>query len=180
MSMPSICLKCEKCGCHGDTFQLWGNYAYLVDGLEVSMSRQLGFCFDCNGLKPMELFDMESCRDTLVESVSSLKKIEASTLSTFRRSEKSHYLTEIAKATHLLYIAAKRQGNERCLECGKTHISPFEGDYKLEYNGTLYMGSKRTGFVHPNCGGEFVATPNPVRLHMAFKSKFYDLDGKKI
>ena len=79
----------------------------------------------------------------------------------------------------MMYIATKRIGTEKCLECGGTDISKFDGDYTLEYDSGrgLFTGTKRTGFNHPGCGGEIIASSNPVRLNIAFTPKYYDFNG---
>jgi hypothetical protein len=42
------------------------------------------------------------------------------------------------------------------------------------------VGSKPTGFIHPGCGGEFIATGSDIRFHFARITYCYSLDGTLI
>jgi len=44
----------------------------------------------------------------------------------------------------------------------------------------LFQGSKRTGFNHPDCGGEIIASSSDMRLNMSFTPRHYNPDGSAL
>ena len=181
MSMPSIHLDCNKCEHHGCTSVTWGLYSYLIGDKEIPINRTLGWCKDCNGFKPIESFDPDESLNEIKASNDILKKLESNLLlnllSSSRKNQINYYHDQVEKHTMMLYIISKRVGTEKCLECGSSAVIPFDGDCDLEYESGLFQGLKMTGFIHPDCGGEFIATPNPIRYHMRFTPKHYNING---
>ena len=181
MSMPSIHLDCAECDFHGCTSVTWGLYSYLVNNEEIPVNRVLGWCSDCDSFQPIECFDPEESFQEIVKSRDQLKRFQSSLimqiLNRTRRNQIQYYQDEINRHALNLYMISKRKGTEKCLTCGSSDTIKFDGDYSLEYESGLYQGVKRTGFIHPKCGGEFIATPNPMRYHMRFTPKYYDING---
>ncbi len=185
MSMPSIILKCDKCDYSSSDMVLWGPLLYLIDGREISMNRQLGWCHECRGLKPIEHFKPDEYLAKIKECQEELNKLQSKPFRLFfsisKRYRAKYYREDIEEQSLVLHISSKRQGTEKCLACSSDKVVPFDGDYSLEYDGAaLYLGEKRTGFQHPECGGEFIATPNPIRFNVAFTPKHYDINGIRI
>ncbi len=182
MSMPSINLTCEKCNFHGSTVATWGRFSYLYNETEIPVDRELGWCFGCNKLRPIECFCPDETLKVLEENTLELEKLQSKILWLVIRkifySDEAYYKEKIKTSALALYIASKRSGTEVCLECGGSEVSYFDGDYQLEYGGMLYKGEKRTGFLHPDCGGEFIATPSPIRLNIRFKTRYYNINGQ--
>ena len=182
MSMPSINIVCEKCDFTGSSMTTWGRFSYLIDGLEVPLDRELGWCFDCKSFKPIEYLSSEGIMDEIEKFRSELEDMPSNwllRLIPFVRREIKHYRSEIKKQELLLNLIEQRKGTEKCLNCSSTNVKYFDGDYSLEYNGFMFEGEKRTGFIHPECGGEFIATPCGLRFHMKFDTQYYDFDGFK-
>ncbi len=184
MSMPSIVLQCDKCDYAITDMVLWGHFSYQLDEREISIDRQLGWCHQCEALKSIERFDPDKYLARIRECQEELSQLQSSPFTLFisksQRQKVSYYQEDIEKQAMALYIASKRMGTEKCLECGSDNVEPFNGDYSLECGGELYQGEKHTGFHHPGCGGEFIATPNPVRYNMALVHRVYDINGIKL
>jgi len=181
MSMPSIDLDCAKCGFHGSSSVVWGQFFYLLDGYQIPLNRHLGWCHDCESFKPIEYFDPDGCFRKIIEAREELKRFKTCSLmqvfSKSRRDLVKHYQEKIDKHILMLHLISKRTNTEKCLDCGSTHASPFDGDYSLTFESFQYHGVKQTGFIHPGCGGEFIATPNPMRFHRSFTPQYYNFDG---
>ena len=164
---------------------LWGPMLYLIDGKKISVDRRLGWCHECQELKPIEHFKPDEYLAGIREHQDKLSKLQSSPFKLFisvsKRYRAKLYQEEIEKQALALYITSKRRGTEKCLACGSDKVVSFDGDYSLEYDGAaLYLGEKHTGFYHPGCGGEFVATPNPIRFNIAFIDKYYDINGIRL
>jgi hypothetical protein len=184
MSMPSINLDCDKCDYSGSTMVTWGNYKYRYENQTTPVNRILGWCSDCEGLAPIE--DFNNASEILAEIKGLIKPLKVNvrrrisiTTSKYQCESRVENLERIDQLSSQLHMIIERKGNERCLKCSSTNVSIFDGDYSLEYEGLLYKGLRKTGFIHPNCGGEIIATPNPIRFNMRFEPKFYSPDGKR-
>jgi len=181
MSMPSIDLTCEKCQFKGSTRRTWGRYTYLDGRYKYPVDRELGWCYSCSDFAPIERFDADKAYDEASDCLRHINRLNNQTkFVVFKKNNKElikHYQEKLEDAIFQQYQASRRKDTERCLTCGSDHVEPFDGDYELEYSNLQYRGSKRTGFLHPGCGGEFIATPNPVRLNVAFDERIYDVEG---
>jgi hypothetical protein len=184
MSMPSINLDCEKCGYSGSTMVTWGSFNYRTEDQIIPVNRILGWCLDCDGLVPIE--DFSNSNEILAEIKEILKplKIKASkwlsiNLFKYQCKNRAESIEKVEQLATQLNMIVERKGKERCLTCSSINVLPFDGDYRLEYEGLLYKGLKKTGFIHPSCGGEIIATPNPIRFNMRFEPKYYSPQGKR-
>jgi hypothetical protein len=185
MSMPSINLHCDKCDFHGCDTVLWGDYRYIDENGEYSIDRELGWCFECNELTAIESF--KGSKEIIEEIEKITKGIKADyqksvilLLTRNAKNNKKYDIDKVSKLSKKLYINGLRIGTEKCLKCGSVNVTPFDGDYSLEYEGLNYQGRKHTGFVHPECGGEIIATPNPWRFNKRFITKYYAIDGTQV
>ncbi len=182
MSMPTIHLNCDKCGYSVSTTVICGSYSYLVNEIKIPLKRKLGWCNCCNSFSAIEYFNDDlfeeiiNCRDHLEELQS---RWILNCLSSSRRKEINSYQKKLIEVSLRLHIISERKGDEKCLSCGSNDILLFDGDYSLEYDiiDGLYKGTKKTGFIHPNCGGEFIAIPSSYRIIMGFTPKYYDKYG---
>jgi len=189
MSVPHIDLTCNKCGEGWSPLQLNKDRVYLDDDVEVPLYSTLGWCEDCAALRPVEHFhDTAWTQEEINEIDAELAQL---TNTWFKRltvrlfnSNSGHreWLEERRTALmHRLVLIEKRCGDEACLTCGSRHLQPFTGDYSLELDDTFaYVGSKPTGFIHPGCGGEFIATGSDIRFHFARIKYCYSSDGTLI
>lgn len=181
-----INIICEKCRYQGSSMVLWGGREY-TDGHISSFAKSiLGWCSSCTKLVPIEDFSDEQ---QVIQKLGYLRKwIErwpgqriALLMAARKRARRRETLQELeAYVTRLALIRARR-GTEKCLVCGSPEIFSLEGQWELEYHisGT-YIGKRRTGFIHPNCGGEFIATPCEWNFHVKHPVRYYNLQGKPI
>lgn len=182
MSVPSKILTCDKCGLRSPMSRSSGNFKYLIGRNEVTVSSALGWCHDCNDFQAIEHFDAERHWDEILECRKEIARLESLLFPWKKRRLIRYQQAQIEASTQMLYVFAKRKGTEKCLECGSTHVVPFDGDcsLKLDLGAYVYIGEKSTGFFHPGCGGEFVATPSKVRLNTRFNPTFYDIEGNRL
>ncbi|NOH79499.1 hypothetical protein F0231_07060 [Vibrio sp. RE86] len=182
MSVPSTILTCDRCGFSSSTSRGSGNYKYLIEGKEVYVSKMLGWCQDCNNFQAIEHFDADRPWNEIIECREEIERLKSRYLPWKNRRYIRYQQDTIEQNTQLLYVFAKRKGSEKCLTCGSQKIIPFDGDcsLKLDAEAYVYTGEKPTGFKHPGCGGEFVATPAEVRLSLRRATVYYDIAGNKL
>lgn len=89
---------------------------------------------------------------------------------------------EVSVLKRRLQLIEQRTGDEACLSCGSRVLTPFDGDCHLEFgeDNFLYVGSKRTGFHHPGCGGEIIAEGADMRFILVSTKKIYSPNGYEI
>ena len=186
MSVPSVILNCDKCVHESSSRVLWGSYEYFIDDQTFHLNKQLGWCNQCHDFSPIENLDpayyLEQVRDIEV----SINELQTRAIMLFLnpilRNKLAKKRQKLNKASKLLKAIQLRQGMERCLKCSSIKVFKAEIDYTLEYslNMGLYSGEKHTGFLHPSCGGEFIATPCPIRFNVKHIPRYYNLDGVNI
>jgi hypothetical protein len=86
-------------------------------------------------------------------------------------------LNNLHELARKLSLIRERKGTEKCLCCGAMSITRVDGVYSQVSRSKGRQEKWRTGFVHPNCGGEFLAKPNPIWLHPVFTPNYYTTDG---
>ena len=185
--MPFINLDCEKCDFHGSTTTVWGNFKYIENKNELHLTRTLGWCFDCQCFVPIEDFsnidEVIAKIETLTSELKSdYEKWLSFLFSILTRKNTIDRINEISELAKRLSFIRQRKGSEKCLACGSSNIKPFDGDYSLEFEVMegLFQGSKRTGFNHPDCGGEIIASSSDMRLNMSFTPRHYNPDGSAL
>jgi hypothetical protein len=185
MSMAATDLICNQCGFQGTAAVLWGDFRYIKGGLEIPLSRTLGWCSDCSDFVPMEDFAIRD--ELLVEIQEALAPITVRTkrwasfalLGRTRRERLDEVERLSALIAHLALIG-ERKGMEKCLHCGSTNVERFDGTYSKPNSYASRGTTDNTGFSHPGCGGEFLASVNPIRLNMIFDPRLYTLDGDRL
>lgn len=189
MSVPHIDLTCNKCGEGSSPGQLNKHRVYLDGDVEIPVYSTLAWCEHCAALRPVEHFNDTVWTQEEIDEIDA--ELVQLTDTWFKRlsirlfnSNRGHreWLDERRTAlTHRLALIEERRGDEACLICGSRDLKPFTGDYSLELGDTFaYVGSKPTGFIHPGCGGEFIATGSDIRFHFARITYCYSLDGTLI
>ncbi|MCX2983416.1 hypothetical protein EYC98_21360 [Halieaceae bacterium IMCC14734] len=181
--MPSTDLICDKCGFQGSDDVVWGDFRYIKDGLEIDLSRTLGWCADCSDFVPMEDF---AVKDKLLSDIDeALEAIKVRTkrwalFSLLNRKDRLDELERLSALIAQLALIGERKGCERCLQCGSVNVERFDGDY----SGLAQYASKETtvntGFLHPGCGGEFMASINPMRFHCIFEPRLFSVNGHRL
>ncbi|EEB77579.1 hypothetical protein GPB2148_1312 [marine gamma proteobacterium HTCC2148] len=183
--MPSTNLVCDKCGFQGSAAVVWGDFRYVDGDREIPVSRTLGWCADCSNFVPMEDFAVKD--ELLSEIDETLKPLTVrakrwASFSLFRRTRQDR-LDEVERLAALIaYLAliGERKGSERCLQCGSVNVEQFNGNYSDLDPYSSNQTAIHTGFFHPGCGGEFLASINPIRFHLRFEPKFYSADGYRL
>ncbi|MBY4678317.1 hypothetical protein [Marinobacterium arenosum] len=189
MSVPHINLTCNKCGEGWSPAQLNKHRVYLDSDVEVPVYSTLGWCETCAALRPVEHFEDSPRTQQELEGIDAeLAQLTNTWIKRlFMRTFNSHqghreWLEERRKSLiQRLVIIEKRRGDEACLVCGSRRLQSFTGDYSLETDGTFsYVGSKPSGFIHPGCDGEFIATGSDIRFHFARITYCYSPEGELI
>ena len=183
--MASTDLVCSKCEFKGSDAVVWGDFRYIKGGLEIPLSRTLGWCASCSDFTPIEDF---AIKDELLSDID--EALEAIKVRTRRwasfsvlgrtRKERQDELVRLSALIAHLALIGERKGMERCLHCGSASVERFDGDY----SGLAPYASKETtvntGFYHPGCGGEFMASIHPMRFHYIFEPRFFSVEGYRL
>jgi hypothetical protein len=184
MSIASINFDCNKCDYSSSNLSLYNNYKYVIGGSTVKyLSCKLGWCNNCKGIVAVEDFgdcntDYEEIRDLADYLISGYNGNRVITSDDFKEDclDKLHKILELNEHIRFRNL---RKDTEKCLSCGSEDILPFNADYKLEYNSWLrqYLGKKKTGFLHPNCGGEIIASGSGHCYALSRNPKYYNWNG---
>jgi hypothetical protein len=182
MSMPSTDLVCSKCEFKGSDAVVWGDFRYIKGGLEIDLSRTLGWCSDCSDFVPVEDFDIRdellSDIDEALEAISvRAKRWFSFSLLGRTRKDRLNEIERLSALIALLALVGERKGMERCLQCGSVNVIRFDGDYSDLDPYSSDKTPMHTGFSHPVCGGEFMASINPMRFHYIFEPRLYSING---
>jgi hypothetical protein len=182
MSMPSIIFKCSECAHTGSTTVIWGDFSYIDGTQDFPLERCIGWCHGCDAFAPIEDFSDEEqliCRlADLTEEVTSIrKKPVLFFLTGSAKHRRDRLLEELSVISHRLRLIRDREGAEKCLYCGSSSVKAFDGRC-----GTYdeIPNEQPTGFMHPGCGGEFIASRNPMRLSLVFSPNYYSVEGERI
>ena len=89
---------------------------------------------------------------------------------------------DIKIAVSRFALIQKRRKEPRCLVCGCQNIKPFNGNLELSSNQDGEQGSSKTGFLHPECNGELIASPGTYEnLANVGREVFkYSVSGSKL
>ncbi len=186
MSAQSVNLNCEICGLQSSTREVWGEFYYLYNDLKIPVNRTLGWCKQCKKFCPIENFNHQK---NICEEMDSLISYFNNDYShkTFLfigkklRENRLFKLNLIKILNEQLKLISTRAGSEKCLICGSSNIDSSIGEFlsKNQEINEHNTGHARTGFIHPNCGGEIIASPSPIHINMEFTPRFYNPDGSK-
>lgn len=170
---------------------MWGRREYLLpDKSRIPVDAGLAWCNGCSNLVAAEVIDcgakaqerriLESQRSKLqealvgrsgfVRSLTGLGSAETERI----RDDLRHCDQMIERSGVYLNAMSNRQSPPRCLKCSGTAvvgvIIPALRDDEQRV---------RTGFIHPRCGGQFIATLSSIYWSMTFPNiDLFDLDGR--
>ncbi len=184
MSMESTDLTCNACNLKGSDSVVWGRYIYQFNDVTVDVDRCLGWCAECNDFSPIEQINPVETHKNLHESIEDLLDLRARSnrLLFGKPSEDDIQYCQLSVNNNasLLTLYALREDPVKCLNCGSTEVTKFEANIEFDYENGMLSGEKSTGFIHPRCGGEFIATPSGMRIHLIMLVNVYDVNGNKV
>jgi len=183
--MPTTDLECDKCGFQGGSGVLHGDFRYVDGECEIPLDRTLGWCADCQEFVPIEQFDdIEEVAAEIERVLYEMSIIEKKwlpvSLFSNRRKQRLARLEQLAGLTKRLALIERRKGHEKCLSCGSVNVSRFDGDYSEIDSFKYSQKIIHTGYLHPGCGGEILATLCPMRFSIIFEPKCYSVNGDRI
>lgn len=186
MSMPYSIIYCDGCDYRGASHVMWGLFKYRFDdGHESYMERLLGWCSDCESVRPVEALphpavierELIQVRERLHELTSNgIWSWAASALSRQRKAEVRELRTREADLAHMQEMMVSRTASPRCLRCGSTSTVPVpirvQDHRRYDY---------AVGMAHPGCGGALrVCDSGGTRLAIATKLRVYTQEGELI
>jgi hypothetical protein len=185
VSIPFTTLECDKCGFQGGDGLVNGDFRYVDGHFEMPVRRTLGWCSDCQSFAPIEDFNDKEEVTTEIQKIIEESKIPTRKRLSFSlfskpRNKRVNRFSEIPALNKRLALIEKRQGHEKCLHCGSVNVSRFDGDYSEIDTFTYSQKIIHTGYFHPGCGGEILATASPMRFFIKYEPKFYSVDGYRI
>ena len=186
MSAQSVNLNCDICGFESSTREVWGEFYYINNHLKTPVNRALGWCEQCSKFCPIEDFSNQISICEEIDSLIKYFKNDYSQKSVLLigkklREDRLFKLELIGVLNEQSKIISKRIGSEKCLNCGSTNVEILISDClsRIDERIRHSTGSIRTGYIHPNCGGEIIATPSPLHIQMEFTPRYYRSDGTR-
>ncbi len=192
MSWHVTTYYCTTCGFRTSDTGSWGLKEYVLStGVRLTIDWRLGWCHDCKSVRAVELLDLQIAEEVLRQIQSELA---ASTFNPKKwwchlfklipnlwRFNLEHWQSSkdaYDDALDIVELIRNRQAARKCLSCGGTHVvAPLvtNAEATLE-NG----GFAKTGFVHPECGGDMYMTEEGVRLAIKPVARRYTTEGEFI
>lgn len=180
---------CTTCGFRTSDVGSWGLKEYVLsNGVRLTVNWTLGWCHDCKNARAIELLDLDAAEEVLRQTQAELAgstfhpdKLWCQLLklvpSLWRFNLEHWQSTKDAydDALDLVELIRNRQTERKCLSCGSTHV-----DARLVTNpeATLENGGfARTGFIHPECGGDMYMTQEGLRLAIKPVARRYTTEG---
>ena len=206
MSVPFKVFSCSRCEFFATDLFLSGFFSYESSSGLFSVSRELGWCNECNDISPVEkiptaqeIAASESEIYKKEEHVAHLQDSLEKKRSWFRKLFKisvripaeiqnlkieCEYLrTYMETDRKILLLLISRKSPPRCLKCGSTDCMllpkiPYipAPDYPLF--STEDPGPPiKIGFKHPSCNGELLVKYSDVWISFKKKHRIYDTEG---
>ena len=196
--MPVNTYTCLGCGLKAMEPGFGLRFAYQVDGLSVPIKHSAGWCHECEGVAPIEVFDSPEELLTLEGKLEALRKerdaeltrIEQSRRWWQRRGQRTSALIDLdwqiermerqaMVIQQRLSFLAGRRSPPRCLQCGSTDAFTFAviPDFTVYYGKT--QGPVALGVKHPGCGGELAVMDDGTRFSYTPILRLYDSEGNR-
>jgi hypothetical protein len=194
MSLPVTSYTCTKCDFTQGDARTWGVKEYVLEnGLRIPLNWSLGWCHDCNGLAAVEALSETVCREEMAEAQSDLDgfgpppvrrwwQLHRFLLRGWWRKKVENWMycaCDVEDARDALRLVQERKSPPRCLACGSRRVdAPLVTD-RSEWKDEA--GRRRTGFIHPGCGGEIMQFMNgDFRLGLRPSIRRYTAEGEFI
>jgi hypothetical protein len=164
-----------------NTYILYQNFQYVFKDTDVRLSKTLGYCHDCDCLSLIEDFenidyDLEQIVDRSEEAIKKAKRVCSINLTPAMSERNASPIRDLTSYAYYFAIALKRKGDERCLRCLNGNVIKFDGDMSIPYSRAAYFeGSKKTGFRHPGCGGEYIVTESETRFILGRQPRYFNI-----
>lgn len=183
MSVEPTVFTCDKCDFKASSTVVWGRFYYQVeDERLIFLNRRLGWCLSCKTLSPVEDLSIEKVtHDEIRECEAELSDFEnrgflRKHLAGSKKKERIAYVRQrLEENLRLVEIPRSRKLPPRCLICSGNQIVSHK--FSTSIDGDPSGKPFPTGFVHPDCGGNIVASSAGIRLMMRIKSRAYTTEG---
>lgn len=183
MSVEPTVFTCDKCDFKASSKIVWGRFYYqaAADRL-IPLNRSLGWCSSCKTLTPVEDLSIRKVTyDEIREYEAELFDFESrgflkKRLVGSKKKERIAYVRRcLEENLKLVDILRSRQSPPRCLICSDTQVILHKF---LTIADDDNSGKPRlTGFVHPDCGGNIIASNAGISLMVQMKSRAYTTEG---
>jgi hypothetical protein len=185
MSVPSTDLVCSKCESKGSDAGVQSDFRYVEGSREIPLSRTLGWCADCCDFVPTKDF---AVKDELLSEIDEALRpiiVRAKGWTSFAllgrtRKRRMNAIDMLSGLIANQALIGERKGMEKCLHCGSVNVERFDRSYSKSDSYAAKSATENTGFFHTGCGGESLASGNPVRLNMIFEPRLYSVDGHRL
>lgn len=198
MSSLVTTFYCDCCDFEQDSSHTWGRREYVLpDGVHISLNWEIGWCQDCDGIAPIESLIEEPWQIDLREAKENIDKYSpapvrywwqlhrwifasawANRLNDWK-SGREFFLAKVFDAEDGLSLLKSRLSPPKCLSCGGLRvtaplvISGEELDYPVSE-------PKRTGTLHPICGGQLWMAQYGSRISLVPTVCCYTPEGEFI
>lgn len=197
MSWPVTTFYCSNCDFENTDIGSWRAKRYLLpNGVRLDVNWRLGWCDDCAKIVAVEDLSEDAPRLDLQEAQ---QKIANQPPQPVRRWWQLHWFIftgiwrkhvdawEVAMfqaqsmeddAASMLGLIRDRKSAPKCLTCGSTHTHA-----PLITNEEPWIDTaqpKRTGFVHPLCGGDILMQMDDFRIALKPSTWHYKTEGIRL
>lgn len=162
ISMSPDKFTCSNCNFSSSFFSSWGTFSYKKGNRTVPIDRQIGICYDCEAIAPVEKLPTQ--QDLRITK------------------QMSDFEKPIRDAEDRLQLLSDRESEARCLKCGGHNFTIIPNDYSYSRN---FKSGKTipTGVTHKGCGGDIMAEKSPITdIFMGdhMPKRFYTVEGIEI
>lgn len=197
MSLPVTTFYCTGCDFQRGNAGTWGIREYVLpNGVRLPVDWQLGWCEDCAGLAAVEVLSEDGHQKDLKEAEAELAahpprparhwwQLPIFVLnSAWQRRigewerDRLRLQCMLDDAHDALDLLRRRSQARKCLVCGSHRVHA-----PLITNAELWNDPeqpKRTGFIHPSCGGELWMREDGLRLALKPSVRRYSSEGDLI
>ena len=156
MSVSSDSIVCTKCDYDTTLHHQPITLIYEVDGQQLQIGREYGWCEDCDNISDIEpLFDEAKIRNEIQPLIDDAKAKTNVVTKLLGNAKLKSITDEISNLRIQLAIAERRFSPQRCLRCGSARVKNIETSLE--------------GNIHPHkCGGYLIQNLNKEEGEIRF------------
>jgi len=160
---------CSKCDFSDSDSSSWGKYVYKHYDLEVPVHYQMGICYCCSSIAPLEILPSKQHLDFLNGLI---EKFPNNASFNENRIKEEHERRTLLK---------ERKSAARCLKCGghdfeyiPFHEPPVDRERRFQM-------PWRSGVIHRTCGGRIYFQYSEVNFFgPALITRYFNIEGVKL
>lgn len=201
MSMRALSFRCTQCEFGASSRVAWGKFNYTFSDETVPVQRDLGWCNDCQTIRPTEVLPIPDELERLQKEHTQMCMVLERSMKELRQEQswlfrvlkfnprlppelqemkfEIDYLSDrISSDTKLGEILVGRVSGPRCLLCSTENIAPLPQLPNFPYFNDGDSETVTIPFTHPRCGGQLTVYMPAIRWTITMKERAYDREGR--